>query len=768
MKIGSGLAVSFFTLWSVVCHAQTATPSANAEMAASQKEDSVTEVIVTGEKIKRSLQKTQASVAVTTSKQIEDENIQNFYDVVRRTANMTEVGDGQGFTIRGVNNQNVSGGGAGELATVYFDGAALDSQVLSTGSLETWDLAQVEVYRGPQSTIQGRNALAGAVIMRSQDPTWYWDGHARVSYSDPAARTFAIAGGGPLIEDQVAFRVSAEDAHRNGVTYNETRNEIADASTDQTLRGKLLLKPKAFDDRLDVLLTYSSARHAGQKNIYVSTDVPDYFDHRITVTNDPTQAWTNLGIFTLESHYRFNDHWTLTPVLSWSAYRYDYVYDADWSAADNGSGEVHDLEASRSQELRLSYSGDRLDGLVGLYHFDRDIDQDGWGLSRVSLPTSTLSSLLVYYYGGYGMTSALADSVVGAYAQAMPNVPVNNRRLSPSNVETKAAFFDGSWRFLPKWTLNAGLRYDRETYNIDVTQTTTLSGDYPDPAAFGAYAPYIAALNQMVAAQIAQANGATPGVPRTFTAWLPKLGLKYDFTPNMSLGFTAQRGYRSGGSSINIARSSVVPYDPEYTDNYEFAWRSAWPSLGLTLNANAYYINWTEQQVSVNLGLNVYDTQVVNAGRSHLYGFEIETAQKVNRHLNWYASLGDSHTRFDDFVVDTGTSSVNLSGSQFADAPEWSLAAGATWRFGNGVFTDLNGSFRSHSFGGTGVDQTDNINKACMLINAKLGYEHGAWSAYVFANNIFNQRYTIYNWTSMHMAQLGSPRSVGVILESRF
>ncbi|MEI9904790.1 MAG: TonB-dependent receptor [Asticcacaulis sp.] len=145
-------------------------------------------------------------------------------------------------------------------------------------------------------------------------------------------------------------------------------------------------------------------------------------------------------------------------------------------------------------------------------------------------------------------------------------------------------------------------------------------GDYPNPDDFGAISPYIDAINQLVAAQVDAANGTTPGVPRTFTAWLPKLGLKYDFTPNMSLGFTAQRGYRSGGSSINIARSIVVPYDPEYTDNYEFSWRSARPDIGLTLNANAYYINWTEQQVNVNLGLNSYDNQTVNAGKSHSTG----------------------------------------------------------------------------------------------------------------------------------------------------
>ncbi|MEI9904791.1 MAG: hypothetical protein WDN06_13095 [Asticcacaulis sp.] len=105
-----------------------------------------------------------------------------------------------------------------------------------------------------------------------------------------------------------------------------------------------------------------------------------------------------------------------------------------------------------SQELRLNYKGDKLNGLFGIYHFDRDDDQDGWGVTPVDLPADALTDALVYYFG-VPQDDATA---VSAYAQAMPVVPVNNRRLSPNNVETKAAFFDGSWQFAPKWTLSAG------------------------------------------------------------------------------------------------------------------------------------------------------------------------------------------------------------------------------------------------------------------------------------------------------------------------
>src|SRR3546814_4201662 len=76
------------------------------------------------------------------------------------------------------------------------------------------------------------------------------------------------------------------------------------------------------------------------------------------------------------------------------------------------------------------------------------------------------------------------------------------------------------------------------------------------------------------------------------------------WTPNLKTGFTVQRGYRSGGSSGNIARSATFSYDPEFTWNYELSLRSAWLDGRLTLNANAFYVDWKDQQVSANFGMS--------------------------------------------------------------------------------------------------------------------------------------------------------------------
>ena len=204
------------------------------------------EIIVTGEKISRSLQDTPASVAVTTARRVEQEGIQTLAEVFQRTANVSETYGHQGFTIRGVNNQGVSGGGDAALTTIYVDGAPLPSGITFSGPTDAWDMRQVEVFRGPQSTLQGLNALGGAIVMRTNDPTFDWDARVRAVVADPEERAFAFAGGGPLIEDELAFRVSAEKRDSDGFTYNTTRDAPEDSVDTLTVRAKLLWTPTSL------------------------------------------------------------------------------------------------------------------------------------------------------------------------------------------------------------------------------------------------------------------------------------------------------------------------------------------------------------------------------------------------------------------------------------------------------------------------------------------------------------------------------------------
>jgi len=141
---------------------------------------------VSGEKIERSLQDTVSSVSVLTEAQMDGSAIYDLQDAFSRMPNVNPALAGEGLTIRGINHFSVTGNsgslGTGELINVNLDGAFMPRRAIEVGQNELWDVAQVEVFRGAQSTNTGRNSLGGAVFMQSNDPTYDHEGQYRLFY----------------------------------------------------------------------------------------------------------------------------------------------------------------------------------------------------------------------------------------------------------------------------------------------------------------------------------------------------------------------------------------------------------------------------------------------------------------------------------------------------------------------------------------------------------------------------------------------------------
>lgn len=725
------------------------------------------DIIVIGEKAHRSLQDTTTSVAVTTPRRVQQENILSLQEIYQRTANVTETYGTSGFTIRGVANRGVTGGGDAALATVYVDGAALPASLLQAAPTDMWDVAQVEILRGPQSTLQGLNALAGAVIVRTADPTMEWEVRGRAMYSDANESQFAIAGGGPIIPGELAFRVSAEKRDADGFTYNPTRKTNENPLDSTTIRGKLLWTPAALPG-FEARLGYTHyKRYGGYAFSYTDTSTPDFYHNRINTSDLPNDSDSKTDVATLELGYKIGGGFSLTSVSSYNKVSERNRYDNDMSAAHEGGFEQSNRFRTFSQEVRLNYESDRLSGLIGAFYYNRN--QRISSTSRVGVPTpvSTIAALLQ----GNGLDPATANAIAGLYATALPEIPVDYASYSPSRVETMALFGDGRFKLTDQLSIVAGFRYDHEKNQIALDQVTTFAGVYPNPANYGPVGSplYLAitGINAGVAQIVAQASGSVPLTRRTFDAFLPKLGVEMAWTPDIKTAFTVQRGYRSGGSSTNTARSRTFAYNPEFTWNYELSLRSAWLNGALTINANAFYVDWKDQQTLVNFGLNLYDYHTVNAGKSHLYGFELEAAHRVSPAFDWYASAGHTRTKFDSFTVNVG-SFTDLSGLEFAYAPHWTVSGGANLRFGGGFSANLNANYRSAVFSEASVPQSRTRVDGRTLVNGRIGHEMKHWNLSVFASNIFDKGYIQYGVANLPRAVLGNPRVVGIALETKW
>lgn len=757
----------------------SATVSANTDAPqAVEQEQQIERIMVTGQKIARTLQETTTSVAVITSEQFQQQNIANFNDALTFTANAFAT-PSNGFSIRGINGANVSGGGNSYLASVYVDGAALPQQMIRGGGFSTWDAQQVEILRGPQSTLQGRNALAGAIILNTQKPTDEWEGIYRLQGGEYGEKEAGLAFGGGIIEDQLAFRFSGEHKEIDGFNTNITRNETSDFNEDDLYRLKVLLTPDAIPE-LEVQLSYTYAKNTrGTFGVY-EAETGSPYEQRYTDNNDKQEQFYDADIVTLAVDYELNDEWSLTAVSAYSAVNSGYDWDGDNGPEDLGT-RLYNVEIdSLSQELRFNFDYENLQGIIGAYYSNEEINTALSGTSYTNLASVGLDSR--FLQNSYGLDAGTADLVMSQYSAFDP-VSYLNTSTTESEVTSYAIFTDFVYQISEQWDIYAGLRWDHEKQkNAGRTNLSLLNSQLmPDPASYEGtpyqgIIPLVTGLNNYILGTVQQASNTSPLVDADFNTLLPKIGASYHWTEELTTSFTFQKGYRSGGVGTNDARAETFQYDAEYTDNYELSLRSSWLDGALIANANIFYVDWKDQQVIAQLSENTFDTQTSNAAKSTVKGFELEVNYQLNNQLKFYSALGQAKSEFTDYILPIpGQESLDLSGRSFANSPEWTATLGGTYVADNGFFADINANYASDSPADVnpyarGLSKEDpNFdlpNDSRTLVNMQLGYEWQTVGVYLIGKNIFDAEY--YAARQTHYITLGKPRQVSVSVRGSF
>lgn len=720
-------------------------------------------LIVTGGKSPRPLKDTPTSVAVVTGGALRDEGANSTYEILDQTPNVAVDGNRTTFSIRGVDAYSASGAGDGALATIYVDGAAVPRLALAAGPLDLYDIDQVEIFRGPQSTVQGRNALAGTVILKSADPGFEWIGATQLSWrnKDQQRRAGGVLGG-PIVRDQLAFRLAAEVSAADGLIKNVTTDGEADHQRSFMLRGKLLMTPRVAPD-LTVVGTYLHDRHE-RGTFYTELDAPYDARQRVSTADFADSKQVSTSIATLTATYALDTGATVETVTSYSRIRFRSASDADRGASPGRVSRIDDQTRSLQQEVRMSLRKSWIDGIIGGYYLR---DRNAYSYSGTQ--NLALASLGVpRQLQAMGLPLQSINTVLALYGGV---VPLKSISAQPRTTENHAAFADFTIPLNDKVRLNLGLRYDAETQLQSATQMVSINGPLPDPdGGAAALAPIVGRLNSILQGLADDANGVEPPSRVKYRVWLPKLGLIYDAMHNVALSLTVQRGYRAGGSGFNEQRAYSYGYAPEYVTHYEWALRSTLFGGRLALNANAYRTDWKQQQVLVQLTPGaLFDTQVLNAGRSLLQGFEVEVRQSVGQRIRLVAGIGHSNARFLAFDVNQGALFQNAPGKDFPQAPRWTLSGSATYVHPGGLFANMSASYRSAYFQDI-LDEGARDIKALGLFNAKIGWRTKRLSAYITARNLFNAQKLVQCFIDSdgrRRGLLNATRTVGLSLESQ-
>jgi len=727
----------------------------------------IEKIMVTGQKIKRSLQETTSSVAVLTSDVLEKQQINTFTDALVRTAN-THASDA-GFSIRGIDGFNVSGGGNSYLASVYIDGAPLPSTLIRHGAFSTWDAKQIEILRGPQSTLQGRNALAGAVILNTQEASFERDGKYKLTLGSNGQQEAGIAMGGGLIDDELAFRFSAEEKRYDGALINTFNNTKADFHDEHTYRLKILYTPqhaKNFNAQLSLM---NAEQHFGDNSLAINGG-SNPFKNRVTTFNDQREQFTDTDLVALNLNYQMSDAISFASYTTYSDVANNFNWDSDYPQGfgnipivDSGSLlSFNKQEDTLTQEFRFNVAYENFSSVVGAYYFKGRPDELSSGYNNYALANLGLTSSALQRQ--FNLPADIADLVISQYAAFNPaKTEISTQKNSA--VTSYALFADGVWHLNEQWDLLAGIRFDREQqeYASDAKYRILNQDKMPHPnqyvgTPYAPIAPLIAGINSLLIGLADNASQTAPLNDASFNTVLPKIGASYQFSDDVTSTFTYQKGYRSGGVGINQARSQVFEYDPEYTDNYEFSVRSTWLDGKLTANANLFYLDWKDQQVATQLSENTFDVQTYNVGKSKVQGFELELNYLFNHNLKTYAAIGQSETEFTHFKIVTsnrggGTTEFDLSGRQFP-APKNTHTLGFTYQGDAGLFADLNLSYASSAPNTTNpyIDDLkpdhpffDLHNNARTLVNAQVGYEWDTVGIYLVGKNLLDEEYFASN-----------------------
>lgn len=711
---------------------------------AEDRDDSV--IIVTGEKFGRTLLETTSSVAVVTGEELEARSIDDLYDVVLRTPNVSQSFGEKGFTIRGIDQRLGAGGGL--LINTIVDGASLpNNQSTFFGPYSAWDIGQIEILRGPQGTTQGRNAIGGAIIINSADPILgEFGAKARGQYAELNSYQLAGAVNIPL-GNMFAVRLSADQRESDGWVFNPTRNEDYDRRKAFTGRAKLLFEPS---DRFSAKYTFSYTDSSGGEDLVD----PAFFPQRLNFADGEGREGSEHIINTLQLDWQPIDALTVTSLTTYYDHKYVRVEDFDNSPIDAGALDRDQNDDSFVQEVRVRYDdGGPVRALIGGYFGQFD----NFSTDSFFLPTSFLNPLL-------------------------PPGTIFQERTFGTEEENIAFFGEAEWDITDRLTLIAGARYDDESRDFAALTATTASIPLP---------PGLLPDDDLIANST------------DYNAFLPKFGLRFDVSDYLTLGGTVQRAYRAGGTGVALVSGQIAEFDPEFTWNYELSARARTPDNRFSLQANFFYTDWKDQIVEqiTEFGRTngvAIDTLPTNAGASKLYGFEILLEARPTKEFNAFASLGYTDAQFEDFV--TGT--LDLSGNRFNNASPFTAGAGFAWQHASGFRVSGDVNLRDGFFsvvdndpnkvtfepiigpGGAVIGQLETCADdpcndprtevdAAVVVNMKVGYESEDWSIYGFARNLLNEFYLTQrnapnNFSALGLARTGEPRVVGVELNLRF
>ena len=711
------------------------------------------EVVVTAQKRTERLRDVPVSISVFSDESIDQTSVRELKDIAGYIPNL-QISEGNDFrstvTIRGVGAQSRNIGFDSRVG-VYVDGVYVGQSPAI--NQELLNLERVEVLRGPQGTLFGKNTVAGAINLVTKKPDDELHGEVSVDIGNLNYRELKGLVNVP-VSDTVSAAFSVAKTDRDGYVRNiVTGNDLNERDV-LAYRAQLRIEAS---DRFEINASFDGLN--SDSLILVGDPITDMLGMQpvqvapqlgtVAFSFDPSDKRDIYG-GTLDLDYELESGVTLKSITGYRTTDAVYSNATDYSPVDVVSIEYADDYDVLTQEFQLisANEGD-FTWVAGLYYYRQDAKTN----RDVVLGADFVNAFIGPLYASGALSPPLPP------APALPNALVSqligfgpplSKVFNRGAVETRsyAAYFNGTYQLTQRLKLGVGARYSTEDKDVNWLLDGRLSGIFNIGS-----------------------TGSDPLNPsplindRTDDFFAPAVSLTWAVTDDTNLYARYGAGYKSGGFNLDyinrneLAANQGLEFDKETVDSFEVGMKGSYLGGRLLLNLAAFIATYDDYQVNqfVDLGGGRTSIRISNAAKVDTRGIEAETTWRVTDSFTLQASLGLLEAEFDSFPGG-GTAGADVSGNKLPNAPETSASLAAIWyrdlpalrstllvrgdvthlgKFFSDANNDTTIPYNSAFPGSIPYGQLDERNE----VNGRIGLmsENETWEVYLWGRNLTDE-----------------------------
>ena len=681
--------------------------------AQSEGQLTIDEVIVTAERREANLQDVPISITSFSAADLESYQVDTLGDLQALVPNLSlHVGD--------ANNAVVYIRGVGQIDSIAFFepgvGIYLDEVYLGRAQgafLDVLDVERIEVLRGPQGSLYGRNTVGGAVKYVSAAATDELSVKLSATVGDYDQLDYRASLSGPIVADRLSGRLTVAYLSRDG--YSENVFDGRDDGDRKTAFGRGVLNFQATDS-LSFQLTADYTDSDPDKSRTPAKETPidvvivDPFTFGVSVSSfaaDADPFIVNADFNNIEQtktkgvdfkvDWNIDDTWSFKSITSYRELEYGTEIDLDGTPINSFGIFYFNDQNQTTQEFQLAYQNERLSAIGGLYYYNEEgTTFDGGVFSNFLIALSGDSTFNTDSYAAFGQLDYdFTEKLGGIFGLRYTDEEKSYSR--------RAEDFD--------LTALAGIMFDPVTFAVSYTNPELLNPDSADLALDGGIG--------------VPRPGASPS-PANFDNLSLKGGLKYQVSDDAQIFGTISEGFKSGGFNGRLADGQLNPYNEETLISYEIGAKTQWLETRLRVNGAVFYTSYDNMQVSSFEasadGLSFIPV-FTNAGAATIKGAELELTSLLTDELTLVANVGYLDADYDEFFAEpdpvTGEIVDVSDQRKIVNSPEWDTFLGLSYRISLGSAGDL-----------TLAGNWSHRSKTYLEINSSENLAQGAYSIY--------------------------------------